>query len=375
MKCLKWICSSLVMTGLGLVAQTAVSQSGTNLGASLGSEVSAVVLGTNGESGRVLFNNNFANSIGGLPEHDSHVVISGQFGSNHIGDNRALGITTELFPDPTGGGRSSEGINLHYSVTLPPTGHIATIEGYHVDFSGAWGPHAAIGLWEPTACRVDSVIGMRVRGVTIPAGADYVVGLMIDPGLQGGAVANYNIWSQGQTNVSRFDGMMNVYGLSGHNIGTYSTYTPGAPQPYYGFFVGPQVTDTNGGVYGSTIMEIAGSAAPAPMRDAYGLRVYPTFIEPASGVSADFVALQVDTPVITAGSGTVANCTTLKVVGAPTEGVTANRALWVVGGDTVLGGATKINNTLTYQGVAVSWHTNQIIVPGGTTNTIIYLGP
>ena len=300
-------------------------------------------------SGSLIAQGSGLHAIGGTTESDSHVVISGNFGQGNIGDNRALGIITTLYPDPTGGGRSTEGINNRMSITLPASGNIATIEGYHIDFSGAWGPHSEFGLWEPTAATVGSVIGYRVRGnLAIPSGASYVVGLQLDGNLTGGSVANYNIWSQYATSVNRFDGIVNVYGLQGHNIGSDpGGGFQGGPTSSVGLYVGPTVTG-NGGVYGTTGTYLGGTVSPAATRNGIGVRVSPGIVEAASGAHLDFASMLIDAPNITAGAASVDNATTLKIVGAPSVGTVINRSLWVTAGATYLGSSMETGGSGTF---------------------------
>lgn len=282
-------------------------------------------------------------AVGGQLEVDSQFVLSGSFGTNNIGDNRAMGIRTLLHPDPTGGTRSAEGINNHFSISLPPSGSIATIEGYHIDFSGAWGPWTN-NLWNPTAATIGSVIGFRVRGmITLPTGADYAVGLQIDPAFRGGALANYNIWSQGSTETNRFDGRLHVWGDDRHMIGQYGGgVLPGGPLSYVGLFLGPNVS-ADGGVYGTRGVHIGGQITPAATRNGYGMVVSPNLIEAGSGIHPDFVSLQVEPPTITAGAGSVNNATTLKITAAPTVGTVQNYSLWVDAGKIRLDDDLELN--------------------------------
>lgn len=301
---------------------------------------------------------------------DSQFTIAGSIGSGLTGDHRAVGIGCTIYPDNTGGTRSSEGINCHFDVVLPASGAIASIEGVHVDLSGNSGGGSS--LWDDggaSTATVGFVAGFRVRGVTIPStggSAEYVYGLCIDSGLGGGTTASYNIFSAGATARNRFDGYLEVYGVQKHAIGSYATSITAGPQTYYGLFVGPEVTG-DGGIYGTRIMQVAGQASPAATRNGYGFVVTPIIALAGSGAHSDFVGAQFEIPDILAGVGTVQNATTLKVMGAPTEGSSQNYALWVVGGASKFGGTLEVAELLTASKGVVFPATQ---VPSADANTL-----
>ena len=87
----------------------------------------------------------------------------------------------------------------------------------------------------------------------------------------------------------------------------------------------------------------------------YGTYLSPTINKAGSGTHPDFATLIVDSPIITAGAATLTNASTVKITGAPTDGVN-NYAVWSVSGSNRFGGEiraeaairshTQINNLL-----------------------------
>lgn len=273
-------------------------------------------------------------SISG-PETDSQVTIDGSFGDGITGDNRALGIISTIYPDPLTGARSCESINCRPSYVLPTAGNIASIEGYHIDMSGAWSSWAT-GLWDPsltTLTTVGTIAGFRMRGLSLPTAGgtvENVYGIYIDANLGGGTVTNYNIFSDGATSINRINGTLTVYGNDGHLIGGGGPGANGAA--YVGVSVNPKVTTQLGASGGSSIVKITGSAAPSISSVGIGMLLQPTFTVAASGAHTAFSSAYILPPTITPSGGTVANITTLRLDGTPSGGTSSNYSIWSTAG-------------------------------------------
>jgi hypothetical protein len=128
-----------------------------------------------------------------------------------------------------------------------------------------------------------------------------------------------------------------------------------------------------GGTYAGSATYAGGAnfittLTPAVGASAFGLRVWPTITEAASGTHPEFASLVIHPPTVNAAAATVTTAESLRIVGAPTNGV-ANYAMHVVSGN------VRVNQkiALNYDGSSAFMTTGVMVNQGSNTDEAIAL--